>query len=66
MLLESRKIDVIVAKNSGGSATYGKIAAARRLGIEVIMVERRKPTDVPAVSSCGEALDRIAHWLAPA
>ncbi len=65
-LLTSRKIDVIIAKNSGGSATYGKIAAARRLGIEVIMVERRKPADVPTVGTCDEALDRIAHWLAPA
>ncbi|MGT2444602.1 cobalt-precorrin-6A reductase [Ensifer adhaerens] len=65
-LLRSRQIDVIVAKNSGGSATYGKIAAARRLGIEVIMVERRKPADVPTVGSCDEALNRIAHWLAPA
>jgi precorrin-6A/cobalt-precorrin-6A reductase len=65
-LLENRKIDVIVAKNSGGSATYGKIAAARRLGIEVVMVERRKPADVPAVGTCDEALDLIAHWLAPA
>lgn len=65
-LLSNRQIDVIVAKNSGGSATYGKIAAARRIGIEVIMVERRKPADVPTVGSCDEALDRIAHWLAPA
>ncbi len=65
-LLEAQKIDVIVAKNSGGSATYGKIEAARRLGIEVIMVERRKPANVPAVDTCDEALDRIAHWLAPA
>ncbi|WP_429813657.1 cobalt-precorrin-6A reductase [Ensifer sp. B1-9] len=65
-LLKSRHIDVIVAKNSGGSATYGKIAAARRLGIEVIMVERRRPADVPTAGSCDEALDRIAHWLAPA
>lgn len=65
-LLQAQKIDVIVAKNSGGSATYGKIAAARRLGIEVVMVERRKPADVPTVGSCDEALDLIAHWLAPA
>ncbi len=65
-LFQARKIDVIVAKNSGGSATYGKIAAARRLGIEVIMVERRKPADVPTVGRCDEALDLIAHWLAPA
>ncbi|MBK5567525.1 cobalt-precorrin-6A reductase [Ensifer sp. SSB1] len=64
-LLKGRQINVIVAKNSGGSATYGKIAAARRLGIEVIMVERRKPADVPTVGNCDEALDRIAHWLAP-
>ena len=28
-LLEARRIEVVVAKNSGGDATYGKIAAAR-------------------------------------
>ncbi len=39
-LLERHRIDVIVAKNSGGAATYGKIAAARRLGIEVVMIGR--------------------------
>lgn len=39
-LLERHRIDVIVAKNSGGDATWGKIAAARRLGIEVVMIGR--------------------------
>ena len=37
-LLETHRIEIIVAKNSGGDATYGKIAAARALGIPVIML----------------------------
>ena len=65
-LLERHHIDVIVAKNSGGAATYGKITAARRLGIAAIMVERRKPADVPSLSDCNAALERIDHWLSPA
>jgi len=39
-LLETRGIEVVVAKNSGGEATYGKIAAARALGLPVIIVDR--------------------------
>lgn len=64
-LLKERRIDVIVTKNSGGTATYAKIAAARKLGLEVVMVERRKPIDVPTVNDCGEALECIHQWLAP-
>jgi precorrin-6A/cobalt-precorrin-6A reductase len=41
-LLETHRIDAVIAKNSGGSATYAKIAAARRLGIEVLMVGARR------------------------
>ncbi|AUX77459.1 cobalt-precorrin-6A reductase [Sinorhizobium fredii] len=64
-LLREHAIDVIVAKNSGGTATYGKIAAARKLGLEVVMVERHKPADVPTVSTCDEALERIHQFLSP-
>ncbi len=39
-LLEDRAIDVVVTKNSGGQATYGKITAARALGLPVIIVAR--------------------------
>jgi precorrin-6A/cobalt-precorrin-6A reductase len=42
-LLIEHRIDTLVTKNSGGTATYGKIAAARALGLPVIMV-RRPPT----------------------
>ncbi|HXV31903.1 MAG TPA: cobalt-precorrin-6A reductase [Sinorhizobium sp.] len=64
-LLRQHRIEMVVAKNSGGTATYGKIAAARKLGLEVVMVERRKPADVPAASDCDEALERIHQWLSP-
>jgi precorrin-6A/cobalt-precorrin-6A reductase len=64
-LLQENRIDVVVAKNSGGAATYGKIVAARDLGIEVVMVERQKPADMPSVGTLAEALDRIDHWLSP-
>jgi precorrin-6A/cobalt-precorrin-6A reductase len=39
-LLRRERIDVIVSKNSGGAATYPKIAATRRLGIPVVMIAR--------------------------
>jgi precorrin-6A/cobalt-precorrin-6A reductase len=39
-LLALHRIDVIVTKNSGGSATAAKLAAARALALPVIMVER--------------------------
>jgi precorrin-6A/cobalt-precorrin-6A reductase len=35
-----QKVEAIVSKNSGGSATYGKIAAARALTIPVFMIAR--------------------------
>ena len=39
-LLAGHAIEVVVAKNSGGAATYGKIAAARSLGIPVLLIRR--------------------------
>ena len=50
-LMTAHRIDVVVAKNSGGSATYGKIAAARALGIDVIMLRR------PAAPGCARGRD---------
>ena len=48
-LLERHRIDVVVAKNSGGEATYGKIAAARALHLPVIMLQRPTLPEVDAV-----------------
>jgi precorrin-6A/cobalt-precorrin-6A reductase len=64
-LLTRHRIDVIVAKNSGGTATYGKIAAARRLGLPVIML-RRPPPRAGAAADVEQALARLDHVLASA
>ena len=58
-LMLSHAIDVIVAKNSGGDATYGKIAAARDLGIPVLMLKRPA---VP-VTNAVESVDALIDWL---
>jgi precorrin-6A/cobalt-precorrin-6A reductase len=63
-LLEEHGIDVVVSKNSGGDATYGKIAAARSLAIAVVMVRRPPALDVPRVSSVEDALAWIDHVIA--
>lgn len=39
-LMRAHGVDVLVTKASGGAATYGKIAAARALGVKVLMVQR--------------------------
>lgn len=64
-LLMDNRIEVIVAKNSGGTATYGKIAAARALAIEVIVVERQQPADVRTVGTVEEALVLVDHLFSP-
>lgn len=65
-LLEAQKIDVIVAKNSGGQATYGKIAAARELGINVILFRRPHLPDVPSAPSVSAMAEMVDHFAAPA
>jgi precorrin-6A/cobalt-precorrin-6A reductase len=67
-LLAAHRIDVIVAKNSGGAATYGKIAAARRLGLPVIMLRRAPPRtqvagNIMAAGNVEEVLARLDHLL---
>ncbi|MCT8997094.1 cobalt-precorrin-6A reductase [Chelativorans intermedius] len=63
-LLEEHRIDMVVAKNSGGEATYGKIAAARALRLPVIMVRRPRATPPGAAASVGQAAARIRHLAA--
>ena len=58
-LLAQHEIDVIVAKNSGGSATYAKIAAARRAQIPVIMINRPPPVAGERV----EISEHAVSWI---
>ncbi|MFO1097450.1 MAG: cobalt-precorrin-6A reductase [Xanthobacteraceae bacterium] len=64
-LLTTRGIEVIVSKNSGGSATYGKIAAARALGIDVIVLRRLELPEAPSAETVDAALAWLDHALAP-
>lgn len=64
-LLEAQEIEAIVAKNSGGQATYGKIAAARELGIEVILFRRPRLPDVPSAPSVSAMAEMVDHFAAP-
>ena len=60
-LMEQHRIDLVVSKNAGGTGAYAKIAAARTLGLPVIMIDR---PDLPAqqkAHSVQEALDWIGH-----
>ncbi|MDB5369144.1 MAG: cobalt-precorrin-6A reductase, partial [Roseomonas sp.] len=59
-LLEERRIGVVVTKNSGGGATAAKLAAARALGLPVVMVERpAPPAGVERVADAEAAM----RWL---
>jgi precorrin-6A/cobalt-precorrin-6A reductase len=65
-LMVAHRIDAVIAKNSGGSATYGKIAAARTLGVEVIMLRRPPEPEGPAVETVEEVLAWLDHALTSA
>jgi precorrin-6A/cobalt-precorrin-6A reductase len=59
-LMRQHQIDVLVTKNSGGELTAGKLAAARDLGIAVVMVSR------PALAAAPECCSSVAdaeNWL---
>jgi precorrin-6A/cobalt-precorrin-6A reductase len=58
-LMRATGTEILVSKNSGGAATYGKIAAARSLAIPIIMVRRPHKPDVPSVPDAADAL----RWL---
>jgi len=62
-LLQSNAIDVVVAKNSGGAATYSKIAAARSLGIEVVMIRLPTGSTSSSVATAEEAMAWLEHQL---
>jgi len=58
-LFKHYRIDLVVSKNSGGAASYGKIAAARTLQIPVLMLQRPTTVYEPAVDS----VDQAMRWL---
>jgi precorrin-6A/cobalt-precorrin-6A reductase len=65
-LLMTHNVEILVTKNSGASATYGKIAAARTLGLPVIMLRRPKlaVSAAPSVETIDDAVAWLDHALA--
>jgi precorrin-6A/cobalt-precorrin-6A reductase len=63
-LLREQRIDVVVARNSGGQATRAKLEAAHRLAIPVIMIRRPEQPEGVQVSTVDEALLWVEATLA--
>ena len=60
-LMTEHGIDVVVSKDSGGHMTEAKLAAARELGIPVVLVRRPPvPAGVPVVASVEDAREWVA------
>ncbi|EIV93053.1 cobalt-precorrin-6A reductase [Frankia sp. QA3] len=60
-LLRRHAIDVVVTKDSGGTMTAAKLAAARDLGLPVIMVDR---PPVPGGVAVVDTVEAAHAWLA--
>ncbi|MFC7486940.1 cobalt-precorrin-6A reductase [Knoellia sp. CPCC 206453] len=59
-LMSQHQVDALLTKDSGGTYTAGKLAAAAELGVTVIIVRRPQvPAGVTAVSS----IDEVLTWL---
>ena len=56
-------IQALVTRNSGGEATYAKIAVARELSLPVVMIERPPLREQETAASVEEALDWISARL---
>jgi len=63
-LLETHRIEVVVTKNSGGSDAAAKLAAARALGVPVIMIKRPPALDLSGLDAqrAADAAGAMA-WL---
>ncbi|MFV0472949.1 MAG: precorrin-6A/cobalt-precorrin-6A reductase, partial [Pikeienuella sp.] len=59
-LMRAHRIDLVVAKNAGGGGADAKLAAARTLGLPVLMIARPPAPPREEAGSVEEALD----WLA--
>jgi precorrin-6A/cobalt-precorrin-6A reductase len=57
--MRSRRIEWVVARNSGGTGARAKIEAARKLSLPVIMIARPKLPERLRV----ESVDDVLAWL---
>jgi precorrin-6A/cobalt-precorrin-6A reductase len=62
-MLRDESISLIVSKNSGGTATYSKIEAARSLRIPVVMIDRPRKHNIPTVARPEDVLLKLEKFL---
>ncbi|TPE53496.1 cobalt-precorrin-6A reductase [Amaricoccus solimangrovi] len=60
-LLAAHRVARVVAKNSGGVGAEAKLAAARDLGLPVIMIDRPALPERPVAGSAEAVMDWLAH-----
>ena len=60
-LLRDQRIEVIVAKNAGGTGAEAKLVAARQLGLPVVMIDRPALPARRVVGSVGEVMGWLGH-----
>jgi precorrin-6A/cobalt-precorrin-6A reductase len=60
-LLQHHGVGVVVAKNAGGSGAAAKLAAARRLGLPVILIARPALPARATVRTVAQAMDWLHH-----
>jgi precorrin-6A/cobalt-precorrin-6A reductase len=65
-LLREHRIEVLVARDSGGELTAAKLVAARELGLPVVLIARPPAPDAPAVASVEEAVAWVSAWVSAA
>lgn len=61
-LLKRHRIEIVVSKNSGGEASFGKIVAARILGLPVVLIDRAPAADGNRAETV-EAAERLIDHL---
>jgi precorrin-6A/cobalt-precorrin-6A reductase len=62
-LLKQHRIDIMVAKASGGGATEAKLIAAREAEMPVVLLRRPRPEPGPRVENVAAALEWIGARL---
>ncbi|ETX13678.1 cobalt-precorrin-6x reductase [Roseivivax halodurans JCM 10272] len=60
-LMEEHGLDIVVSKNSGGTGAYAKIAAARELGLPVVMIDRPAQPERKELHDAASVLDWVTH-----
>jgi precorrin-6A/cobalt-precorrin-6A reductase len=62
-MFRNESISLVVSKNSGGTAIYSKIDAARALRIPIVMIDRPRKHNIPTVAHVDDVLRELERLL---